>query len=281
MGFIEVYGLLAGIGILWTLFASVQDWKTTEVSNWLTFSLIGFGLAYRAFYALNSNAPWFFVSGLIGFGVFFVLAHLFYYARVFGGGDAKLMIGLGVVLPYGSVSELVSVGFGFLVLFLFVSALYGLVFSFILICKNFECFKKVFLRKFLYWRKWLLISLPFGAVLVFFGWFNPGVVGGGILIGVLPLVYAGVKALDECMIVEKNPWKLLEGDWLVNDVSVRGKLIKKSVHGLSLEDIKVLRKSGKKVLIKEGIVFAPVFLISFVMVCALKFSGVLFLSFLV
>lgn len=279
MGFIEMYGLLAGIGILWAVLASIEDWKTTEISNWLTFSLIGFGLAYRGFYALSYNDAWFFVSGLIGFGVFFVLAHLFYYARVFGGGDAKLLMGLGVVLPYGFFNEMIYVSIGFLLLFLAVSALYSIVSSGVLIYRHWKCFEKIFLRKLKIWKKWLFVSILFVFAIMYLGGFELAIVCGGVLIGILPLVYVCVKALDECMIAEKKPNELIEGDWLVKDVFVRGKTIKKSVHGLSLEDIKLLRRANKKVLIKEGVVFAPVFLISLVVEFCLAYCGISFMGF--
>ena len=41
----------------------------------------------------------FFYQGLIGLGIFFVLGNAFYYGRFFAGGDAKLMISLGAILP--------------------------------------------------------------------------------------------------------------------------------------------------------------------------------------
>ena len=53
------------------------DFKTREVSNWLNFSLMGFGLAYRAFYASFFDNWIFFVSGLLGFILFFVFYYFF------------------------------------------------------------------------------------------------------------------------------------------------------------------------------------------------------------
>ena len=64
---------LFGMAFVWIFFASVQDLKTREVANWLTFSLIAFALAFRGFVAVFSNDSWFFVSGLLGFGLFFIM----------------------------------------------------------------------------------------------------------------------------------------------------------------------------------------------------------------
>ena len=59
-------------------------------------------LAYRAGVSVFSWDYRFFIYGLAGFGIFFILGHVFYYSRVFAGGDAKLMIGLGPVLVLSS-----------------------------------------------------------------------------------------------------------------------------------------------------------------------------------
>ena len=90
---------LLGIGLIWIIFASVTDLKKREVPNWLSFSLIIFALGFRLFYGIFES--WnFFLQGIIGLGIFFVLGNLFYYLKLFAGGDAKLMIALGSVLPF-------------------------------------------------------------------------------------------------------------------------------------------------------------------------------------
>jgi len=250
---------------VWALVASVQDVKTTFVANWLTYSLIVFGLVYRLFYSLFSGMWDFFIFGLAGFVVFFVLAHVFYYGRVFGGGDAKLLMGLGVVLPYNDFVELGYFAGLFLVLFFVVGGLYSLIASGVLITRRWRRFKKEIVKS---WKKdgsWVWLSVPIAFVLLFFVWGNWLGIIGVVLIGLLPFLYVVVKALDECMIVSKSGDELLEGDWIVKDVVVKGKKISKTVHGLSLEDIEMLKKSGKRVLVKEGVAFVPVFLITFVL----------------
>ena len=77
------------LAFVWIVFASVQDLKSREVANWLNFSLIIFALGFRFFYSLFNNNFNFLYQGLIGLGIFFVLGNLFYYGRMFAGGDAK------------------------------------------------------------------------------------------------------------------------------------------------------------------------------------------------
>ena len=88
------------LGLIWIISASVQDLKKREIANWLSFSLIIFALGFRFFYSFFTGDFNFFYQGLIGLGIFFVLGNLFYYARIFAGGDTKLMIALGPILAF-------------------------------------------------------------------------------------------------------------------------------------------------------------------------------------
>ena len=54
--------------------------------------------------------------------------------------------------------------------------------------------------------------------------------------------------------------------WLAEDVKVGRKTIRADWEGISLENIKLLKKAGKsKVRIKQGIPFVPAFLIAFIL----------------
>ena len=69
-----------------------------------------------------------------------------------------------------------------------------------------------------------------------------------------------------------SPGKLIEGDWLKDDVNVGKRVIKKTVHGLSREDIKFLKKAKKKVWIGGGVPFTPAFLIALIVFVLWYFS---------
>ena len=64
------------------------------------------------------------------------------------------------------------------------------------------------------------------------------------------------------MIKFVSPLELTEGDWLEQDVKINGKIIRKNFAGLTYEQILLLRRYGKKVLVKNGIPFAPSFLLA-------------------
>src|SRR3990167_9433132 len=118
---------LFSLAIIWMIFGAVADLKYRIVPNWLNFSLIIFALGARFFYSLFSGDFNFFYQGLMGLGIFFVIGNALYYGRMFSGGDAKLMIALGTILPM-SESFFINIGnFAmFFILFLFTGAAYGM-----------------------------------------------------------------------------------------------------------------------------------------------------------
>ncbi len=261
------YLFLYLISLVAIIFAVVQDLRTREIANWLTFSLISFVLAYRAIYSIASKDFMFFIYGLFGVLLFIGLGYLFYYSRVFAGGDAKLLFGLGGIFPYSSLMDYIYYGFGFIILLFTSGVIYTLIYSSFLIRKNYPNFRKSFLEQINKKKYFFIFSFLLGIVvylsksaydstniILFFT----------VFIFLSPLLFAYVRAIEKsCMVQLVSPQKLTEGDWLEREVSVKGKTISKKFSGLTFEEIVLLRKFGKKVLIKNGVPFAPAFLFAF------------------
>src|SRR3989344_3031111 len=110
------YYFLFAVALIWTLAASIQDIKKREVANWLNFSLVAFALAYRAFYSVITNNYKFFLFGALGFILFLILANMLYYAKAFAGGDAKLLIAYGAILPFSGYLNIIFLSITFLLL---------------------------------------------------------------------------------------------------------------------------------------------------------------------
>jgi Flp pilus assembly protein protease CpaA len=270
---------LGVLALLWIGFAVVQDLKSREIANWLNFSLIIFALGFRFFYSLFSGEGFgFFYQGLIGFGIFFALGNLLYYGRMFAGGDAKLMMALGAVLPiYGTFLENAQIFFMFFLVFFFSGAIYSLGVSSGIAIKNSKVFKKEFKSQFGKYRKLIYFVMVLGLGIMLAGFLETIFLFLGILFFLLPYLYVFAKAIDEsCMVNEVSVGKLTEGDWLYDDVSLGKKKIKAKWDGLSKEDIKLIKKKYKKVKIKQGIPFSPVFLISLIILMLLIILGVEF-----
>jgi len=254
------------LALVWIIFASICDLKNREVPNWLNFSLIIFALGFRFFYCLFSQEGFGFIyMGLIGLGVFFVLGNLFYYGRLFAGGDAKLMIALGAILPFSkSFLNNIWIFVIFLFLFLFIGGIYGLIWSAILMSRNFKKFKKEFYKRFKSNKKIIYFIMFFSLVLMVFGFIENLFFYLGCLIFISPYFYLYAKSIDEvCMVKKIKTEELREGDWLYKDIKVGKKIIKASWNGLNKKEIRAIKKKYKQIIIRQGIPFVPVFLISF------------------
>lgn len=256
---------LVVLALIWIVFATVQDLRTREIANWLSFSLIIFAIGFRFFYSLFSESFGFFYQGLIGLGIFFILGNLLYYGRFFAGGDAKLMISLGAILPFSEIFSVnLKIFVSFFLIFLFTGAIYSITMGIYLSLRHFKKFRKEFgfqLRK----NKKLIYPVLFlGLVIMIFGFSENIFFILGVLIFILPYFYIYAKAVDEsCMIRKIKTSQLTEGDWLYKNIKLGKRTIKAKWEGLRKEEIKQLRKKYKMLLIRQGIPFSLVFLISF------------------
>jgi len=267
---------LFGLALIWIIFATIQDIRTREIANWLNFSLVIFALGFRFFYSLfEMPGLTFFYQGLVGFLVFYALSELFYYGKMFAGGDAKLMMALGAVLPWSlDLFTNVKIFFMFLTLFLVIGAVYGLIVSVVFGFLNFSRLKKELKIQLKKKKNFVFTLLALASVLLILSFFDSVFFSFGIFVFIIPYFYLYIKSVDEaCMVKKIKPSKLTEGDWLYENTKVGKKIIKATWDGVSLEDIKLLRKK-KFVLVRYGVQFAPVFLMSFVLLWAVWEFGI-------
>jgi len=255
------------LALIWIIFATIQDLRTTEIANWIGFSLIIFALGFRLFYSLFAgNGLGFFYQGVLGLAIFFVLGNILYYGKMFAGGDAKLFIVMGAILPFSEDFFVNIKNFMlFFIIFLLVGAVYSMIASTWLCFKNYKRFKGEFKKQFKEKKKLIILITSLAIIISLFGLFiNTFLLYLAILIFLLPYLYIYAKSVDETAMVKKiNAHQLREGDWLYRDLRIKGSVIKATWDGLSRKEIYLLRKHKKKVLIRQGVPFTPVFLISF------------------
>lgn len=284
--------LLIVVVVVWLVFATLTDIKKREVPNWLSFSLIAIAFVIRALTSILTGQTHYFTYAIIAFILFFLLANLLYYIKFFGGGDAKLLMALAVVfatapsfVPILSVpaySSLQLTNEPFLLSYLInsftIGAIYSLAFIAFFVIKD----KKNFLREFKKINKenkslriYFLLAAAAFLILTFFT-DSPIFVALFLISLVFPYIFIIAKATEKVsMIRSVSPRELTEGDWLIQKIKIKNTLIKPSAHGLDAKDIALLKKSNKKVLIKYGIPFVPVFLIA--LICTLLFGDLLIL----
>ncbi len=268
---------LVVVAFIWILFATITDLKTREVPNWLNYSLIAIGLGTRTIYSFITKDFSYILYGLIGFGIFLIVGNIMYYTKQWGGGDSKLLMGLGAVFGNynGKLLFDLELDLPFLAILviniLICGAIYGVFYSGLLALKN----KNKFLinlknRDFSYIKYFLIFSISFAFVAYFL--FDRQIYT--LLIVLLFVMFLLIVLLYFMKIVEYilmykliNVNKVTEGDWLIQDVIKNNKVICRQRNiGLTTKDIATLKKNNiKNVLIKEGIPFVPGFLFGFLL----------------
>lgn len=256
------------------LIGTYTDFKTREVPDWLNYSLIFIGLGLRSIFSLVYWDWHYIVEGLLGLGAFFLIALAMFYAGQWGGGDSKMVMGLGSLI--GIRFSLDTFLLGFIINIVIFGALFGIVFSVFLALRQWKSFSKAFSKEFSKRKrtKWLVWIGTLALLVITL--FTPGPVRASVVVlaGVTFVsfyMYVYLKAVEKsALIVWLPPERLTEGDWIVKDVRVGKKYIcgPKDL-GISEEQImtlKKLKKQGRisKVLIKNGFPFVPSFLLAFI-----------------
>src|SRR3989338_8459127 len=157
------------LGLIWIIGAVLQDLRRREVDNIWNFSLIPIAIVYRLSVSIFNGNYWFILNGLIGLGIFFILHNLFYYSRLFAGGDAKLVFALGVILPlsYDWILNIKVFGI-FILLFLLGGSIYSLIWAICLMIMNWGDFKKEFLKQWKTYKSLFLFAFVFVVLWIIF-----------------------------------------------------------------------------------------------------------------
>ncbi|MBS3164021.1 prepilin peptidase [Candidatus Woesearchaeota archaeon] len=273
--------LLAGVALVGLAVGTYTDIRTREVPDWANFGMILAGLGIRAAYAADALDFSILLSGLLGLGVCFLAASAMYYAGQWGGGDSKLLMGIGslmgIDLPLrfvlGSLPNLLV----FWLLLLFTGALYGMAVSVVLSLKNRDRLLAQLAPMVRQSRLKLAAVVGFSLALAAFGiladpymrLLSFAVAGIGVLTMLLWLYVRAVEV--SCMIKDTPVGRLVEGDWIAEDVVVDGKrLCGPKDLGIERKQIALLQELAEQgklvtVRVKEGIPFVPPFLFAFIL----------------
>lgn len=276
------------------LLGSIYDLRTGEIPEKVSYGLAAAMLALSiACSAFTGDAAFLLQTLLMG-TAFFLVGLLFFYTGQWGGGDVKLMAGIGGgmgflhhadALPEGLIPYYVT----FFINMGFLAFPYVLVYGIILGARNSgtaQAFSKN-LRERKTWIVFALsvipsitalyLNLEFLAILY-------------MLIPPMAVAALYLKAVEVTALRQEVPVeKLREGDVVAKDLIVDGRKIAESrdIEGFSKEEIAEVRKlalEGKipsTVTIKNGIKFAPVLFITYLTVIYLgNMIEILFSAFL-
>lgn len=268
-GWLLLIGGALGLGA-----AGYLDLKTTEFPDWLPYALIVYALLVRGAFAWLLS-DWAILTNSIAIGLVFLGAGLgLYYLRQWGDGDAWLLGALGFLFPdpagFAFRGGLPAAGgFQFPVALLFnfflIAFAYLIVYALGLGLRTphtFQLFSRTLKRKELERMLGLAIGFAIALVIVFAGlgaWERAllpalfGVIGFPLLVLSLLLFLRYGRFIEHTVFKRRVPAsKLRPGDV---PVGARWKVLTEA-------EVKRLRKQGGYVWIKEGVRFAPVFVLA-------------------
>ena len=276
IGNVNLFAIIISAAALFI--ATVTDLKSREVPDYLSIGLMIFAGAYAIVLAFIEGSFWPIINSALGGIVFFGLGALLYYTGQWGGGDAKLITGIGMLNGFFIHNFLLTVQNSFIIEFLLAlviaGGVYGISALVYLAIRNWKPFVDHYRKMGKQNMHFSIIALVILAILMVASAFM------GLLYKVLMytlilmvgLMYFGWKVSkvveDVSLIKEVSPNKLTEGDWVAEDVFYNKKLIvSKKNPGLTKEQISQLKKlfKNKKVKIKEGIPFVPSFLLAYIL----------------
>lgn len=263
--------ILGTIGLTAIIIATIVDIKKREVPDWISYSLIASGFGIRLIDSLTTNNWHTALYGVAGFTAMLAVGMFMYYTRQWGGGDAKLILGIGTVFADFGTNKFFLLDF--LINMLLIGAAYGLAFGLILAIKKWKEFKpevKKIAKEYRKIRLGVLGGASITIIIILLIQDNIARTALTIL-ALFSLVYMYLmlfmKAVDKaCMHKYILTKKLTEGDWVAEEVKINNKVIcgPKDL-GLEKNQIEELKRlKVKKVLIKEGIPFVPSFLIAMI-----------------
>jgi len=277
--------ILLGLALIALIIGTITDIKTREVPDWINFGLIFAGIGLRFLYSAITSEWSHLLNGIYGLIAFVILGYIMFYAGQWGGGDSKMMMGLGAIIGLQFTLQPVPLILVFLLNVLLVGAVYGLVYSVVLAIYHRKAFVRNFngimddekMKKFR--RIKLVVFILIIAITIFvFKGKTIDVIPLSIISLLIVLFYLSfylivfVKAVEKSSMFKMvDPEVITEGDWIAKDVVVDGKRITGPKDlGISMKQIKKLielRNKGKikKIEVKYGIPFVPSFLIAFLL----------------
>jgi hypothetical protein len=264
---LEMTLILLGISVVGFGLAGYWDLRTTEFPDWLPYAMIALALGTRGAFSLFTG-DFSLITGSVLFGTGFLAFGLaLYWMRQWGDGDAWLLGATGFLWPdSGSIVVPTLFPFSAAILFnfFFIAFFYLLVYSVGLGVRSPDVSKK-FLKELRDARMEIarlvgIFTLACIALIAVISWQYSIPLAGLIYIMGFPLLLLSVIVFTRYgRFVESN---LFRKKISAREIRVGDVLIEDRWRGLTEQEARKIRRKGGEVWIKEGVRFAPVFLIN-------------------
>jgi Flp pilus assembly protein protease CpaA len=271
--------LLLFVGITGLIIGTYTDIRWREVPDFLSYILIILAIFLRLIYSITTSDWYFLLYGIIGMIIGFGIGIIMYYTGQWGGGDSKFIIGLFGLFATTPIFLFGNLIFNFpfsfiLVLLLnifFVGAAYSLIYAIVMTFINLKLFRKEFLSQHTKYKIIANVCYIVFSIMIIISFFLSEIMK--ILIFVVAFfvpvtfyLFIYIKSVEKsCFVKKYSVEKLTEGDWVIDDIKIKGKKIYSQKDlGISKEQIRLLKKNKINfVMVKEGVPFLPAFLLAF------------------
>lgn len=250
--------------VILVFIAMLQDLKRKEVDDWLNFVIYFFGFSFIIFYSIIYLEFSYLVNFILISIFLFFIANFFYYGRIFGGGDCKLLIALSAFFVVSSFFDsIINVGI-FILLLLLSGSVYGLFYIFYFYIRDFNSINLEISKDFRVEFFYVIILLFFLSLLSYFLYSYFWILYFSFLFFIAIILIISTKIERVSMVKTISGKELRLGDWLFEDIVVGKTKIKSDFKGLNEKDLVKLRKL-RKVKIKDGIAFVPAFFLALIL----------------
>ncbi len=276
---------LCGIGLL---IGSYTDLKTREVPDYINFFLLIAGFSVAGIASLIFQNGLYIIAAILGCLLCYLIPSIVFYTGQWGGGDAKMLMGIGslIGLSPSFFTSISSFSFSnqklpflliFIIFIFFTGGLYGTCWIIFLIIKHRKEFFKQYKEKLTEKKYYKYAAYCCFLVLIVASFLSKDIFLSflsfvcAILIIFLFYGFFAVKIIEQIAFIKQLPIaQVTEGDWVAEDIIIDKKtIVKKSDLGITKEQLQQLQELSKKkkirtIPVKYGIPFVPSFLIAFV-----------------
>jgi Flp pilus assembly protein protease CpaA len=279
------------IAFIVLIIGSITDFWRREVHDYVSYGLMAASIGVACAYSLAYWSISYIVHSLLGLIIGIIIGYLMFYLGQWGGGDSKIIMGLGAAIGFNAFSILGQKNYWFLITLIntiLFGAVYGLGWSIFLAIKHRKDFVKSLRnlgkqRNIIIARASLLgFTLISAVAIILFIRDELRMLLLIILAAILAVFYSWIfmKVIEEsCMIKRVSADVLTEGDWINKDIYIGKRYIAGPKDlGISREQISLLKKYSKngkikKIEVKEGIPFIPAFLVGLLITMYWYYSG--------
>jgi len=267
------------VAVMGGLVGAIYDLKTREIPNWINYFMVIFGLGGYLIFSILNWTIWPFILSVVVASLAYVVAALMFYGGQWGGGDAKMLVGFGALLPIYPAALLrwFQPSFSFwpfpITVFLNIVIIGGIIgistILFLMLKNPKESISelKIQIRKYKNWIVALMFvfALPLIIFFIDYALFLASILAWLLMVFLLASFLTAKAVEKSCMIKNVKPRSLTIGDWLAEDVRINNKIVC-TQRGTGLKETDLIKlvkleKQGKlkDVRIRLGIPFVPSF----------------------